>query len=70
MVNAVRVYADHGRDFNPLADPMTKLRHFTKVEICEFSECLFSLELMFNYTLKNVCLTISQKLHTAVAQKS
>ena len=51
MVNAVRVNADHGRDFNRLADHMTKLRHFTKVEICEFSACLFSLELMFNYNV-------------------
>ena len=26
MVNTVRVSADHGQDFNPLADHMTKLK--------------------------------------------
>ena len=31
MVNSVRVNADHGHDFHPLADHMKK---FTKVEIC------------------------------------
>ena len=37
MTNIVRVYADHWRDFHPLADHMTKLRNFIKVEIREFS---------------------------------
>ena len=31
MVKTVRVNADHGRDFNPLADHMTKFKNFTKV---------------------------------------
>ena len=30
MVNTVWVNADHGRDFDPLSDHMTKLRNFTK----------------------------------------
>ena len=42
MVNTVRVNADHGRDFHPLADHLTKLKKFTKGEIHEFS---FSLDL-------------------------
>ena len=33
MVNTVSVNADHGRDFHPLANHMTKLKNFTKVEI-------------------------------------
>ena len=36
MVNTVRVNANHGRDFNPLADHMTKLRNFNKGEIVIF----------------------------------
>ena len=30
MVITVRVNADHGRDFNPFADHMTKLQNFAK----------------------------------------
>ena len=58
MVNTVWVNADHGRDFHPLADHMTKLRNFTKEEI------IFSLQLMLEKALTNliVCLMISQKL--------
>ena len=37
MVNAVRVNADHGRYFHPLADHVTKLRNFTKGENYDFS---------------------------------
>ena len=36
MVNTVRANADQGRDFNPLADHMTKLRNFTKEESRDF----------------------------------
>ena len=43
MVNNVRAKADHGCDAHPLADHMTKLRHFTKSEIREFSAFTFSL---------------------------
>ena len=66
MVTIVRVKADHGRDFHPLADHMTKLRNFTKGEIREFSVFPFSLQLMFDQTLSSliVCLMILQKLHT------
>ena len=41
---------------------MTKLRNFTKGEICEFSAFPFLFDLMFDQTLSNliVCLTISQ----------
>ena len=30
MVNTVWINADHGLDFHPLADYMTKLRNFTE----------------------------------------
>ena len=33
MVNIVRVNADLGRDFHPLADHMTKFRNFINGEI-------------------------------------
>ena len=60
IVNAVRVSADHGRDFHPLADHMTQLRDFIKGEIRYFSAFLFSLHLMFDQTLSHliVCLMI------------
>ena len=72
MVNTVRINADHRRDFSPLIDHMTKLRHFTKVEIRELSVFPFSFKLMFDQTLSNliVCLMISQTLHTHVVQTS
>ena len=72
MVNKVRVIADHGNDFNPLADHMTKLKNFTKGENRDFSAFRFSLHLMLEQTLSNliVCLMISQKLHKKVAQTS
>ena len=50
MVNTVWVNADHGRDFHPFTDHMTKLQHFNKGEIGEFSTFPFSLHLMFNQT--------------------
>ena len=70
MESTVWVNADHGRDFHPLADHMTKLKNSPKGEIREFSAFPFSLQLMFDKTLSNliVCLMISQKLHTKVAQ--
>ena len=42
MVNTVRVNANHGRDFYPLADHMTNLRTFSNGEICEFSFHIFT----------------------------
>ena len=61
MVNTVRVNADHGRDFRPLAVHMTKLRYFTKGEIREFSAFRFSFNLMLDKTLSHLicCLLIS-----------
>ena len=41
MVNIVRVNANHGRDFHPFADHMTKLRNFTKVDIRKFKHFHF-----------------------------
>ena len=72
MVNTVWVNADHGRDLHPLADHMTKLRNFTEEENHEFSAFRFSLQLILEQALTNliVCLMISQKLHTKVAQTS
>ena len=43
MVNTVWVNADLGRDLHPLADNMTKLKHFTKEEKFYFSAFQFSL---------------------------
>ena len=43
MANTLRVNADHGRDFHPLVDHVTKLRNFIKGEIREFSAFKFSL---------------------------
>ena len=54
MVNTVWVNADHGRDFHPLADHMTKLRNFTKEENCDFSAFRFSLQLMLEQALTNL----------------
>ena len=51
-VNIVRVNADHGRDFHPLADHVTTLQNYTKGEIREFSAFPFSLHLVFDQTLK------------------
>ena len=42
MVNSVRANAVHWRDLHSLADHMTKLRHFTKGEMREFSSFPFS----------------------------
>ena len=53
MVNTVWVNADHGRDFHPLADHMTKLRNFTKEEI------IFSLQLMLEKALTNLIVCLS-----------
>ena len=46
MVSTVRVNADYGRDFNPLADYIKKLRNFTKGENSDFSAFRFSLHFM------------------------
>ena len=54
IVNTARVNANHGRDFHPLADYMTKLQNFTKDEIRDFSAFPFSLKLMFDQTLSNL----------------
>ena len=72
MVNTMRVNADHKRDLHPLADQMTKLRNLYKGEIRDFSGFPTSLQLMFDQIVSYilVCLMISQKLHTKVAQTS
>ena len=54
MTNTSRVNADHGRDFNPLANQTTKLRNFTKDEIRESSALPFSLQLIVGQTLTNL----------------
>ena len=66
----MHVSTDHQRDFRPLDDHITKLQHFTKGEIREFSPFPFSLDLMFDQTLSNliICLVISQNLHIKYAQ--
>ena len=46
MVNIVRVNVDHGRDFHPLADHMTKSRNFTKDENRDFTAFRFSVHLI------------------------
>ena len=51
MVNTVWVNTDHGRDFHPLADHMTKLRNFTKEEILDFSAFRVSLQFMLEQAL-------------------
>ena len=60
MIKPLRVSADNGRVFRPLAD---HVQHFTKVEIPEFSTFPFSFQLMLDQTLTNliVCLMISNK---------
>ena len=70
MVSNVWAKADHGRDFHPLADHMTKLRNFTKEENLDFSAFRFSLQLIIEKARINfiVCLMISQNLQTKVAQ--
>ena len=70
MVNTVWVNADHGCDLHPLADHMTKLKNFIKEQNRDFSAFRFSLQLMLEQASTNliVCLMISQKLHTKVAQ--
>ena len=72
MVNTLSVNVDHGCEFHPLADHMTKIQNFAKGEIRKFLAFLFSLQLMFGQTLSNliVCLVILQKLDTKVAQIS
>ena len=73
MVNTLRVNAHRARDFHPdrsMADHVTKLHNFTKIEIRELSAFLFSVQLMFDQRLTNliVCLMISQKRCAKVAQ--
>ena len=72
MVNTVWVNADHWHDLHPLAEHMTKLKHFTKEENRNFSTFRYSFHVMLQQALKNVivCLMISHKLQTKVAQKS
>ena len=55
MVNILRINPNHGRDFHPLADQLTKVRNFKKGEIREFTTFPFSLQLnIFNQRLSNV----------------
>ena len=72
MVNAVRVNADHGRDFHPLADHLTKLRNFTMGENRDFLAFRCSLHLMLEQALSGLilCLTSSQRRRVKVAQTS
>ena len=61
MLNTLWVNADDGRDFHPLADHTTTLKHFTKGKVRrQFSAFPFSLQLMFDPALNNliVCLLI------------
>ena len=53
MVDTVWVNADHGHDFHPFADHMTKLRNFTKEENRDFSAFLFSLHLMLEQAISD-----------------
>ena len=72
MVNTVRVSANHGRDVILSLTTIKKLRNFTKEENRGFSAFRFSLHLMLEQALSNliICMVISQKLHTKVAQIS
>ena len=72
MVNTVWVNADHGHDLHPLADHMTNLQNFPKEKNRYFSAFQFLPQLMLEQALTNliVCLLISLKLHTKVAQTS
>ena len=54
MVNTVWVNVDHGRDFHPLADHMTKLKKFTKEENRDFSAFRFSIKFMLEQALTNL----------------
>ena len=57
------VDADHGRDFYPLVDHITKLKISPRKKIINFQQFV-SLQLMLEQALTNliVCLMISQKL--------
>ena len=68
MVNTAWVNADHGRHLHPLADHVTKLRNFTKEQSRFFSISIFTSVKASTNSI--VCLMISQKLHTKVAQTS
>ena len=46
MVSTVWVNADHGRDFHPQADHITKLLNFTKDKNHDFSAFRYSFHLM------------------------
>ena len=63
MVNTIRMYDDHGRDFHPLTDHMTMLRNYSKGEIPDFSAFEILHQLMFDEMLSNLkgYLIISQK---------
>ena len=72
MVYTLQINADHGRDFHPPVDYMTKLRNFTKGIIREFSAFIFSLQLMFHQIVSNgiVRLMILHKNIKKIAQTS
>ena len=65
MVNTVQVNADNLRDFNPLADHMTKLRNVTMGEKCDFSTFRFLYSLMVQQALSNLIIKKNyiQQLH-------
>ena len=52
-VDSVWVNADHGRDFHPLADHMTKLKKITKEENRDFAAFRFSIQFMLEQALTN-----------------
>ena len=58
MVNTVWVNADHGHDFHPLNDDMTKLRNFTKGENHDLSAFRFSLHLMLDQASSNLLICL------------
>ena len=62
MVSTVWVNVDHGRNFHPLADHMTKLRNFTKEENRDFSAILFSLQLVLEKALTNLIVELIKHL--------
>ena len=51
MVNTVWVNADHGGNFHPLSDHVTKLQHFTKEYNHDLSAFRFSLDLMLEQVI-------------------
>ena len=66
MVNTVWVNADHGHDFHPLADHMTKLDNFIKEENQDCSAFRFSLQLMLEQALTILIVYLNRKSGSTV----